>query len=249
MDFLTPLSYYTNIWPLGAIMYELVTLVRVDDNWSHISGTPAINTQRDPEYSSKLLDLIEQCLEIDPEDRPSLTELRRKTLKYAHITSNALSADGFDPTDRDRLYFRGTEIDDLEFGERYFTPSLEPDEMDFNTETSPGFQAPIDIPSRTDENSAPAYDFDQAEAQRIARGEESFSNDSLPSDLMEELLGENYEDDEEEDDVDMVDVGVPPLVPPQPQPPSPPRRRRQRSSESSEQRWTDRRAKRPRLWA
>ncbi|KAL8977578.1 MAG: hypothetical protein Q9205_006646, partial [Flavoplaca limonia] len=76
------LGTHTNIWGVGASIYELIVLTPVafDLNKAATEGKVLgkVETHRIPEYSKALTDLVHQCLKIDPERRPTLQELETK---------------------------------------------------------------------------------------------------------------------------------------------------------------------------
>ncbi|KAL8672009.1 MAG: hypothetical protein Q9168_003514 [Polycauliona sp. 1 TL-2023] len=73
------LGTHTNIWEVGACMYELMVLTQVSYDLvkAHNEGSVLgkIRTHRTPEYSRSLTDLVHQCLKIDPNRRPTLQKL------------------------------------------------------------------------------------------------------------------------------------------------------------------------------
>ena len=80
---LQELSAKTNIWAIGAIMFELLTHEAVafylnDDEWTVNEVFKDIPNLCNPKYSDALTELIRLCLMPDPWDRPSIEELELK---------------------------------------------------------------------------------------------------------------------------------------------------------------------------
>lgn len=76
-----PLGTHTNIWAVGACMYELIVLTRVswDFRLANDEGRALgkVQTHRVPEYSEPLRKLVRQCLRFDIEGRPTLEKLEK----------------------------------------------------------------------------------------------------------------------------------------------------------------------------
>lgn len=122
------LASYTNIWALGATMYELLTLHRVrsalyvddTDPYGGIEGLPEITTGKDPEYTGALRSLIRQCLRPNPDDRPRIGEMEEQIGKYrqrmAHYYYPIRGEDKTIPAEEERLYYHGKEIETMKPG-------------------------------------------------------------------------------------------------------------------------------------
>lgn len=105
-------------------MYELTTLHRAarvlfnrPDDYGH--GCPPLNTNKNPEYSSHLRDLIRDCLNFDPGERPDLEQLNRITTRHARMTRDALAYLRTVPEvahEQERLYYRDNEINTMMTG-------------------------------------------------------------------------------------------------------------------------------------
>ncbi|KAL9000177.1 MAG: hypothetical protein Q9169_001079 [Polycauliona sp. 2 TL-2023] len=73
------LGTHTNVWQVGACMYELIVLTGVTydlvkaKNEGRVLGK--VQTHRTPEYSKALTDLVHRCLKIAPGKRPTLKTL------------------------------------------------------------------------------------------------------------------------------------------------------------------------------
>lgn len=117
------LSSQTNIWAVGAVMHELLTLHYV---WPALfagtaprgtmEGLPDITTGKVPEYSIALRSLIQKCLRPRPDHRPRLARLRRKVGEYRQQLTDDLDQErtaDLVPLDEERLYFRGKEIETM----------------------------------------------------------------------------------------------------------------------------------------
>ena len=121
------LSAQTNVWAIGAIMFELLTHEAVacyldDDEWTVNEVFKDIPNLRNPKYSGALTELIRLCLMPDPWDRPSIEELE---LKIGARSRSILDAYAANPSlqRKDRLYYRGSEINQMPPGNwNYWRP-------------------------------------------------------------------------------------------------------------------------------
>ena len=124
---LQKLSAHTNVWAIGAIMFELLTHEAVayylnDDEWTVNEVFKDIPNLRNPKYSGALTELIRLCLMPDPWDRPSIEELELKIGARSRSISDAFAAN---PSlqEKDRLYYRGSEINQMPPGNwHYWNP-------------------------------------------------------------------------------------------------------------------------------
>ena len=124
---LQELSAQTNVWAIGAIMFELLTHEAVayylnDEEWTVNEVFKDIPNVRNPKYSGPLTELIRLCLMPDPWDRPSIEELE---LKIGARWQSILDAYAADPIlqQKDRLYYRGSEINQMPPGNwNYWRP-------------------------------------------------------------------------------------------------------------------------------
>lgn len=107
---------HTNVWAIGATMFELMTLHRVHGfllkprgNIINEEGIKPIQTNREPPYSLQLSKLIQDCLKSIPLDRPNVTELRAKisTHRDAIVTlaREREEAETAKPSEDERLYY------------------------------------------------------------------------------------------------------------------------------------------------
>lgn len=112
---------HTNVWAIGATMFELMTLHRVHGfllkprgNIVDEAGIKPIQTDRNPPYSSQLSKLIQDCLRPIPLDRPTVMELRTKINPHRDaIVKLAREREGAEtarPSENERLYYIGNEI-------------------------------------------------------------------------------------------------------------------------------------------
>ena len=119
--------WWTNVWAIGVVMYELTTLHRAarvlfnrPDPQGH--GCPAIFTHKTPEYSSHLRDTIRDCLNMDPSNRTTLIQLRIITRRFARMTKDQLAylrTAPDEPCEEERLYYRDNEINAMAPGGDY----------------------------------------------------------------------------------------------------------------------------------
>ena len=127
---LPKLSAHTNVWGIGAIMFELLTheavvTYLVDDEWTVDEAFIDIPNVRNPRYSGALTELIRLCLEPEPWDRPSIEELELKIETKCQSILNEYAANP-DIQERDRLYYKGSEINEMPPGNwNYWYPYLE----------------------------------------------------------------------------------------------------------------------------
>ena len=123
---LPKISAHTNIWAIGAIMFELwlhepVAHYLVDMDLKDVPNA------HNPRYSSTLTDLIKLCLMKEPRERPRLEELELKIGTKCHTISTEYAAN---PSliEHERLYYKGSEINQMPPGEgngNYWRPIME----------------------------------------------------------------------------------------------------------------------------
>lgn len=124
---LPKISAHTNIWGIGAIMFELLTHEAVvyyltDDEWTVNEAFFDIPNVRTPRYSGALTELIKLCLMPEPWDRPSIEELELKIGTKCQRIMNEYTAN---PSlqKQDRLYYAGSEINQMPPGDwNYWNP-------------------------------------------------------------------------------------------------------------------------------
>lgn len=125
-----PLSIlaHTNLWAIGATMFELMTLhrvyaflLKVRGNIIDEEGIESIQTDRKPPYSSHLSKLIQDCLKPIPSDRPNIMELRAKISTHrdaiVKLVREREGAETGKPTEDERLYYIGNEIKGAKTGD------------------------------------------------------------------------------------------------------------------------------------
>ena len=137
------LSSHTNIWAIGATMYNLLTLHQVsralyrgeiDEDGE---GLGEIRTTKEPEYSYTLRHLVRSCLRPNPQQRSGIPHLQAIIgSSRAEFEREASRLRGEDPSvshQIERLYYRGKEIEKMEPGGWKPTHSNLPeeDESDF----------------------------------------------------------------------------------------------------------------------
>lgn len=124
---LPKISAHTNIWGIGAIMFELLTHEAVvyyltDDEWTVNEAFFDIPNVRTPRYSGALTELIKLCLMPEPWDRPSIEELELKIGAKCQRIMNEYTANPSLQT-QDRLYYAGSEINQMPPGDwNYWNP-------------------------------------------------------------------------------------------------------------------------------
>lgn len=116
-----------NIWAIGFIMWEMLTLRDFADLGEEIERLTErqywgllqeeaileVETTQVPEYSDDLLVLIRECLRISPQRRPTASDIFERT-KKALVDSNQTVQQGDQPSKNGtRLYYRGHEINDM----------------------------------------------------------------------------------------------------------------------------------------
>lgn len=127
---LPKLSAHTNVWGIGAIMFELLTHEGVvnylnDNEWTVNEAFIDIPNARNPGYSGALTELIRLCLEPEPWDRPSIKELELKIDTKCQSIVNEYAAN---PSlqEQHRLYYKGSEINQMPPGNwHYWYPGME----------------------------------------------------------------------------------------------------------------------------
>lgn len=114
-----PLGTHTNIWAVGACMYELIVLTRVtwDFRLANDEGRALgkVQTHRVPEYSEPLTKLVRQCLRFDIEGRPTLEKLEKVIDARRSRFRDRWSA-GDPIPDQAVLHLSPDEIDNMEVG-------------------------------------------------------------------------------------------------------------------------------------
>lgn len=105
-------------------MFELLTHEAVShylyhDGWTVNEIFKDIPNLRNPAYSGALTELIRLCLMPDPWDRPSIEELELKTGARSQSILDAYAAN---PSlqGKDRLYYRGSEINQMPPGDWHY---------------------------------------------------------------------------------------------------------------------------------
>lgn len=171
------LSSYTNLWAVGATMYELLTLHHV---WPALyedvidpegtkEGLPTITTGKDLEYSWALRSLIQKCLRPRPEDRPRIGDVQHLIEKMRRQFAENFQQRRENqqvPLEEERLYYRDKEIEGMARGN--FVPS--------RTESNPqesGFQDPDFTPIRFPGDTVPTPTKDV----EMGEGEEEYEDE------------------------------------------------------------------------
>ena len=173
------LSAHTNIWAMGVVMYELLTLHRVNtalfvtevDPDGGVEGLKEIHTSKNPEYSDLLRTLIMECLRPNPKERPTVEEVQiRIDIARRHMADVGFTRRGNDktiPHPDERLYYRGKEIEPMQPGD--WVPSKGGRENPYRRES--GFPNPcksaLMITVRDDETSSSPSDDDEIVMEEV----------------------------------------------------------------------------------
>ena len=114
---------HTNIWAIGATMYELLTLHRLGKS---IGGKYPDRKVGDPfmtkyGYSPALSKFIRDCLQLQPKDRPPIETIQLTINTHRRIIAehdhDKRGKDTRAPTKEERVYYRGNEIEEMEVGD------------------------------------------------------------------------------------------------------------------------------------
>lgn len=140
------LSCYTNIWAIGATMYELLTLHHVkkalypNEINEDGEGLAEIRTKKEPEYTDALRTLVRSCLRPNPQDRPDIRQLQKiitsSRSEFKLEGSRLRGEDQFTPHESERLYYLGKEIESMKAGR------WEPTDPDLTEGEESGFRDP-----------------------------------------------------------------------------------------------------------
>ena len=109
------------------LTHEAVDLYLCDEQWAVNGVLKDIPNFRKPKYSSALTELIELCLLPDPRDRPSIEELE---IKIGGRCQSILDEYAVNPSlqRKERLYYRGSEINEMPGGDwNFWQPLLDGD--------------------------------------------------------------------------------------------------------------------------
>ena len=116
------LSSYTNVWGIGVVMFELMTFhdypEYIEDPENQINGMiKEIRTDKQPEYSETLRELITECVRPRPMERIELDRLRERIKSYRdrmHTEYNETDDDGRAEFESENLlYYIGNEINNM----------------------------------------------------------------------------------------------------------------------------------------
>ena len=124
----------TNVWAIGLIMYEMITLDRHDslhehskkfvpDNRGHGLILEPFNTRCQPEYSQEIRDVIRRCLKLEPSRRNTLIDTQVAIDSYRDATHGEMFSQAetgqsvSKPPDKERLYYIGNEIQQMAPGD------------------------------------------------------------------------------------------------------------------------------------
>lgn len=109
---------HTNVWAIGAVMYELMTLKRVFPAIVRClgesrQGIEEIRTNHSPEYSHALRDCIQRCLRPKPLHRPFAATLREEVKSYRDTIRRET---GENPKVGDNVFYIGHDFKQLVSG-------------------------------------------------------------------------------------------------------------------------------------
>ncbi|KAI4234091.1 MAG: hypothetical protein LQ349_003995 [Xanthoria aureola] len=133
-----PLGTHTNIWAVGACMYELIVLTRVAwdfrlaDDEDRALGK--VQTHRVPEYSEPLTKLVRRCLRFEIDGRPTLEELE-KVIDSRRSMFRARWSAGEPIPDQAVLYVDPDDIKNMEVGP-FVTARHIPHNLDVERDTT-----------------------------------------------------------------------------------------------------------------
>ena len=116
----------TNVFAIGATMFELVTLERADHWFDETRGLGALGSQvmhmaNNSNYSHQLIELIVDCMNAEPADRIDVKKLHSQIKRHRDLIAKVYGSR--EPKNNDRLYYRGNEINGMSPGK--FVPLAE----------------------------------------------------------------------------------------------------------------------------
>ena len=173
------LSSHTNVWAIGATMLELLTLYShadymIDPEYNVNGEIIDIKTEKEPEYSKKLRDLIKSCLESKPAKRIEVHRLRdcievyRDRIKKRYEQSDSNERARFEHDSF--LYYKRNEINNMPTG-RYQPYDPESPSMP-EAQKIPDLDWPVTFPRFHD-------DGPEAEGEGNDDGDDNNSDDDL----------------------------------------------------------------------
>ncbi len=109
----------TNVFAIGATMFELVTLERADHWFDETRGLGALGSQvmrmaNNLGYSHQLIELIMDCMNAEPTDRIDVKKLHSQIKRHRDLIAKDYGSR--EPKNNDRLYYRGNEINEMSPG-------------------------------------------------------------------------------------------------------------------------------------
>ncbi|KAL8801927.1 MAG: hypothetical protein Q9200_006772 [Gallowayella weberi] len=109
----------TNVWGVGASIYKLILLTDAYHDlhraYEKKTGLEKLETHRTPEYSRDLLNLVYDCLKIDPNRRPYLQRLDQVIEKQRASFRDSWSRGG-PVTEEANLRLTNDELNEMEMG-------------------------------------------------------------------------------------------------------------------------------------
>lgn len=208
----SPLSWYTNVWAIGACIFELITLHSARFfilPGAGSEGIPEIRTSRDPDYSLELRNLVRMCLRAS---RPTLSELlTRIDAARTLCREYAQTIRGPDKStphpDFERLFYLGNEIEQMhtgtwEPGSQAFLKDPNKYESEFRDPSAPSIKFP-DWQYYSTVNTEDAYDIDMmpegafrdGSNERVnVKGDENSDDEMEPEDE-DSVLGEDADNE------------------------------------------------------
>ena len=116
----------TNVFAIGATMFQLVTLERADHWFDENRGLGALGSQamhnaNKSAYSRQLIGLIVDCMNAEPADRIDVKKLHLEIKRHRDLIAKNYGSR--EPKNNDRLYYKGNEVNEMSRGK--FIPLLE----------------------------------------------------------------------------------------------------------------------------
>ena len=159
----------TNVFAIGATMFELVTLDRAEHWFDETRGLGALGSQvmriaNNSVYSHQLIELIVDCMSAEPADRIDVKKLHSQIKRHRNLIAKDYGSR--EPKNNDRLYYKGNEINDMSPGK--FIPLAEKIER-LDVSEPLDFMDPSLSPVRFPDLAPTAYDSEDDGPEQIFR--------------------------------------------------------------------------------